>query len=75
MFEPRHPALHRKVLISLKTGNAVSGLLARKIGDTYVLKGCTVHAPGTGPSPADGEVLIEQENVDYMQTLDSLAGA
>ena len=70
MFEPRHPAVHRRVLISLKSGNAVSGLVARKIGDTYVLKGGMVHAPNSQPLQAEGELLVERENVDYMQFLD-----
>lgn len=67
----RHPGLNRQVLCSLHSGNAVSGVLVKVIGPwfmrSYVLRGAMIHEPGVQPVPADGEIFIEQVNVDYLQ--------
>jgi hypothetical protein len=34
-----------------------------------VLRGVIVHAPDSEPAPADGEVLIDRANVDFIQML------
>ena len=66
MFK-RHPGLNRKVLVSLFSGNAVSGVLVTA-GPLFILKGCMVHEPDAErPVPADGEVVIDSANVDYVQ--------
>lgn len=69
MFSRRHPGLNRQVLVSLFSGNAVSGVLTRTPGPRLILQGCTVHEPGSEPSPADGEIVIDQANVDFIQLL------
>lgn len=53
--------------MSLFSGNAVSGVLTEVLRHDYVLKGCMVHEPGVEPQPADGEILIDRANVDYIQ--------
>lgn len=68
MFKARHPAMHKRVLVSLFSGSAVAGVMADQIGNTFVLKGCTVHEPGAAqPVVADGELCIDLSNVDFMQ--------
>jgi hypothetical protein len=34
-----------------------------------VLRGATIHEPDTEPAPADGEILIDRINVDFIQVL------
>jgi small nuclear ribonucleoprotein (snRNP)-like protein len=64
----KHPGLNRQVLVSLFSGNAVSGVLVSTPGRYLVLKGCQVHDEGaSAPSPADGEIIIDTANVDYTQ--------
>jgi small nuclear ribonucleoprotein (snRNP)-like protein len=64
----RHPGLNRQVLVSLFSGNAVSGVLVSTPGRFLVLKGCQIHDEGaSAPTPADGEIVIDAVNVDYMQ--------
>lgn len=64
----KHPALNRKVLVSLFSGNAVSGVLVKTPGPLLILHGCMVHEPDAErPVPADGEIVIDSANVDYVQ--------
>lgn len=65
----QHPAILRRVLVSLVSGNAVEGLLVEQIGDEYVLKDCTVHVPGEQPAGAVGEICVNRWNVDYIQRI------
>lgn len=33
-----------------------------------ILRGCMIHdAEASAPSPADGEIVVEKANVDYVQ--------
>lgn len=63
----RHPGLNRKVLVSLFSGNAVSGVLTRTPGPLLILQGAQIHEPGVEPVKADGEIVIDLENVDFVQ--------
>ena len=64
----RHPGLNRQVLVSLFSGNAVSGVLVATPGQRMILRGCMIHdADASAPSPADGEIVIDTANVDYVQ--------
>ena len=64
----RHPGLNRKVLVSLFSGNAVSGVLVSTPGPLLILQGCMVHdSDQERPAAADGEVVIDTANVDYVQ--------
>ncbi|HOA04101.1 MAG: hypothetical protein QG655_2589 [Actinomycetota bacterium] len=63
----RHPGLNRKVLVSLYSGSAVSGVLTSSTSAYLILRGCVVHEAGVEPVSADGEVVVERANVDYVQ--------
>lgn len=65
----RRIPVNRTVLVNLMSGNAVSGVCTVQTPDALVLKGATVHEPGSDPAPADGEVLIDRINVDFIQLL------
>lgn len=67
MFNRRPPLLGRTVLVNLRSGNAVGGVVTHDGKDCLVVRGVTVHEPGSDPAPADGEVLIERTNVDFIQ--------
>lgn len=54
--------------MSLFSGNAVSGVLVATPGPLMILRGCMIHdVAASAPSPADGEIVIEYANVDYVQ--------
>ena len=55
------------MIVSLFSGNAVSGVLTKTPGPLLIMQGCTVHEPGSEPTPADGEIVIDSANVDYVQ--------
>ncbi|OMB98418.1 hypothetical protein A5733_01200 [Mycobacterium sp. NS-7484] len=67
MWGRRHPGLNRKVLVSLYSGSAVSGVLTDVRGTWLIVKSATVFEPEMQPAQADGEILIERANVDYIQ--------
>lgn len=69
MFNRQRRIVGRNVLISLFSDNAVSGVCTYAGGKCVVLRGATVHTPGADPAPADGEVLIDRANVDFIQLL------
>lgn len=63
--------LKRRVVVNLKTGTAVSGVLLRKTGPLLILGDAVVHERDSEPAPADGELVIERSNVDFIQALSS----
>lgn len=69
LFNRRIKVLHRTVLVNLLSGNALSGVCSFESRDALVLRGVTVHEPSSDPAPADGEVLIDRANVDFIQLL------
>ena len=56
--------------MSLYSSNAVSGVLVKTPGPLLILRGCTLHEPGAEPTKADGEIVIDQANVDFLQIVD-----
>jgi len=59
--------VYDRVLVNLVEGTAVSGVLIRKSGPMLILGDCTLFAPGSEPTPLDGNVYIERDQVLYMQ--------
>ena len=62
-------ALRRRVLVNLKTGNAVRGVLWTRRRRTLVIKDAEFLEPRTEPVRLVGEVLIDAGNVDFVQVL------
>lgn len=69
LFNKRSTLEQRKVLINLVSGNAISGVCVQHGRDTIVVRGATIHEPDSEPAPADGEILIDRINVDFIQLL------
>ena len=69
MFKHRSTIANRKVLVNLLSGNAIGGVCVHDGREALTLRGATVHEPGSEPAPADGEILIDRINVDFIQLL------
>ena len=69
MFKRRSTLENRAVLVNLLSGNALGGVCVHDTDRTLTLRGVTVHEPGADPAPADGEILIDRINVDFIQLL------
>jgi hypothetical protein len=63
------PLLSRRVVINLKTGRAVDGLLVRRTGDLLFLRSATALEPGAQPAPLDGEAVVLRTDIDFIQAL------
>lgn len=59
---------NRRAVVNLHSGRAISGVVTKWRGPFYILRDATV-LEGDQQMPADGEVLIEKHNVDYVQAL------
>ncbi len=70
MFNKRAAnVLQRKVLVNLMSGNAISGVCTYDGRQALILRGATVHESGSDPAAADGEIVIDRINVDFIQIL------
>lgn len=70
MFRKRAASVaQRKVLVNLMSGNAISGVCVLDGREALVLRGATVHESGVDPAAADGEIVIDRINVDFIQIL------
>lgn len=69
MFGPRPLVLRRRVLVNLKTGKAVEGVLWTRRRGVLVLKDAKLLEHGKPPADLVGEVLLEKPNVDFVQVL------
>ena len=63
-----YPTL-RRVIVNTKTGKAFRGVLWRKRWGYLVLRDAQMLKPRGETVPIDGEVVIERQNVDFMQVL------
>jgi hypothetical protein len=59
----------RRVVINLKSGRGLDGLLVRKAGDLLFLRQATALEAGVAPLPVDGEAVVQKSDVDFIQTL------
>ncbi|UVF61128.1 RNA binding protein [Arthrobacter phage Aoka] len=57
----------RRVVVNLKSGQAIDGSLVRRRGALLFLKNATLHEPGAEPVPLDGEIIIDRAEVDFIQ--------
>lgn len=61
-------AVHQRVVINLKSGTAVMGVMVAKKRTFCVIKDAEVIDPGARtPSRADGEIVVEKSEIDYIQ--------
>jgi hypothetical protein len=68
LFPPRYPCL-RRVVVNVKSGTALRGLLWERRGGYLVLREAELLVPRQAPTSMDGEVAIPAEAVDFIQVL------
>src|SRR5262245_17187069 len=68
MFD-QNPALDRKVIVNLFSGNAIEGICTR-VKPTYLIRAAILHEQNADPIPVDGEVSVDPVNVDFIQLLE-----
>lgn len=67
----RRLVLRRRVMVNLRSGRAVTGILRRRYGRTLVLVQARVLEPGSEPADMDGEVLVDRAQIDFTQVAPS----
>jgi hypothetical protein len=65
----RPPFILRSVLLNLKTGEALSGVLWNARGPWFTLRQASALIAGAKPAPIDGEAVIHRDNVAFVQVL------
>ena len=60
--------VRRPAVVTLRSGVAFQGLVWSVDGDLMVLREAAI-VTAEGPAPADGEVVLERSQVDYVQVL------
>lgn len=59
---------HQKVVINLKSGTAIAGVVTSKQRMYCVVKDAEVIEPGApAPMRADGEIVVHRTDIDYIQ--------
>lgn len=59
----------RRVVVNLKTGRALDGLLVRRRADLLFLRNATALEPGAEPMPLDGEAVVARADIDFIQAV------
>lgn len=67
MFSFRRTLTRKKVVVNLRTSRAFVGILWARRGPLLVLRNVTMHEPGAAPAPVDGEVVVERDQVEFIQ--------
>ncbi|PHP52635.1 hypothetical protein BW737_008880 [Actinomyces ruminis] len=55
------------VIINLKTGTALAGALVKQSGPLLFLRNVTIYAEGREPQLADGEIVVERGEIEFIQ--------
>ena len=66
---PWEPVVARRVVVNLKTGSAVDGVLVRRDAGLLFLKNAVLLEQGSEPATIDGEVVVDSAHVDFIQAL------
>ncbi len=69
MWPFRRFLVHRRVVVNLRSGRAVEGVITAQDGPLLCVKDARLHEPGAEPSRVDGEVVVERSQVDFIQAL------
>ena len=57
------------MIVSLKTRQAVEGVLWETSGDVMLLRHAQLLEPGRDAKPMDGEVAVPREEIEFVQIL------
>lgn len=61
--------VHQKVLVNLLSGSAITGILIKQAGDLLFLRNCQIIPAGTAPLSADGTLVVERSQIEFIQIL------
>lgn len=67
VFWSRRLMVRKRVLVSLRSGNALTGVLWQRRGRLLVLKSASLHEPGAAPAVIDGDVVVDRAQVEHVQ--------
>ena len=65
----RPPFYLRSVILNLKSGEAITGVLWHSRGPWLTLKDASLLTAGKKPTPMDGEVVVHRDNLNFAQVL------
>lgn len=65
----RRLVVHRRVVVNLKSGRGIEGVVVGMDGPLIVVKDATVMEPNAPSGRVDGEVVVHREDVDFIQTM------
>lgn len=57
----------RRVVVNLKSGQAIDGHLVRRRGPLLFIRNAHLHEGTDDPVALDGEVIIDRSEVDFIQ--------
>ena len=61
--------VRKRVLVNLHSGSAVAGVLVKRRGGLLFLSNCEVIPSQGSPASADGQIVIERSQVEFIQIL------
>lgn len=59
----------RRVVVNLRSGQAIEGLLVKQEGPLLFIAEARLHEGGENPVPIDGQAVLERPNIDFIQIL------
>ncbi|WAB09114.1 RNA binding protein [Arthrobacter phage Eesa] len=67
--DPWAVVIARRVVVNLKTGRALDGVLVRRDGPLLFLKNAVLLEEGSEPAAIDGEAVVQAADIDFIQAL------
>ncbi|ASR83174.1 RNA binding domain protein [Arthrobacter phage Abidatro] len=67
--DPWAVVVARRVIVNLKSGRAIDGVLVRRDGPLLFLRNAVLLEEGSEPAAIDGEAVVEAVDVDFIQAL------
>lgn len=58
----------RRIVVNLKTGQALDGFLTRQVGQLLFIRGAMLLGAGDEPIAMDGEVIVERSEIEFIQS-------
>ena len=71
LFASRRLTVRQRVLVSLHSGKAFTGVLWVRRGRSIVLKSAELLEPGAAPVGMDGDVVLDRGQVEFVQRVAS----
>lgn len=59
----------RRVVLNLRSGQAIDGLLVRQEGPLLFIAEASLHEGGENPTLIDGQAVVERHTIDFIQML------